>query len=491
MSTADLVESIRSSGLISPGSRGVVMVSGGADSACLLAGLAALLGPEQIDALHLNYRLRPDSDEDEAICRDLCGRLLVALRVERPQLGEGNVQAAARDARYAAAERLRAQHGAAWIATGHNRTDLAETMIYRLAVSPGRRAILGLAPRRGRIVRPLLGIGRERLRELASDAGLPYKDDPSNLDPRFARVRVRQEILPVLRELSPEFERNLAATWREIAQESDALESLAAAAVGGAEPGVTRVSNLEPLHPAVRRIALRQLAEQVAGRQIPLGMAKASEIWRIASRPQGGVVDLVAGVRAVCESGWIVFAADGASPAPAGAPGPSVPTPEHVAAPAGEQVAAPRASTGVHAEATPPPRPVTTAPSAWPPAVLPVPGGCRWGRWQLRAELHPGRPTRPLGPDVAMLDADLTGDQLTVRGWQEGDRISPLGLEGSKSLQDLFTDRGVPRSHRRLLPVVLSGDEIVWVAGLAIAERCKIWAGTRQTLVISADPVRG
>ena len=90
-----------------------------------------------------------------------------------------------------------------------------------------------------------------------------------------------------------------------------------------------------------------------------------------------------------------------------------------------------------------------------------------------------------------MLDADLTGDQLTVRGWQEGDRISPLGLEGSKSLQDLFTDRGVPRSHRRLLPVVLSGDEIVWVAGLAIAERCKIWAGTRQTLVISADPVRG
>lgn len=446
---AELVEAIRSSGLIPPKSRGVVMVSGGADSACLLAGLAALLGPDQLDALHLNYRLRPDSDEDEAVCRDLCGRLLVALRVERPALPAGNVQAAARDARYTAAERLRAQHGAAWIATGHNRTDLAETMIYRLAVSPGRRAMLGLSPRRGRIVRPLLAVGRARLRELAAEAGLPYKDDPSNQDPRFARVRVRHEVLPVLSELSPEFERNLAATWREIAEESDALESLAESAIADAEPGVVRVANLEPLHPAVRRIALRRAAEQAARRQIPLSIAKAGEIWRIATRPQGGVVDLNSGLRAVCEAGWIVFAADGK---------------QGDGAPAGGE---------------------------WPAAVLPVPGSCRWGRWSLRAELHPGRPSRPLGPDVAMLDADLAGSQLTVRGWQQGDRISPLGLEGSKSLQDLFTDRGVPRSHRRLLPVVLSGDEIVWVAGLAIADRYKLWSGTRQTLVISADPIRG
>lgn len=447
----ELTEAIRASGLVGPASRGVVMVSGGADSACLLAGLGALLGPEQLDAVHLNYRLRPDSDEDERVCRDLCGRLLVDLRVERPALKSGNVQAAARDARYTAAERLRTQYGAGWIATGHNRSDLAETMIYRLASSPGRRAMLGLAPRRGRIVRPLLGIGRERLRELAAAAGLPYKDDPSNVDPRFARVRVRNQVLPLLRELNPEYERNLATTWREVAQESEALEALAAAAVGEAEPGVARVTNLEPLHPAVRRIALRQLAERVAGQQIPLGIGKADEIWRIASRPQGGVVDLVAGVRAVCESGWIVFAAD------------------------------PQRLTQSEAAVEP----------GWPTAVLRVPGECRWGRWQLQAELQPGRPSRPLGPDIAMLDADLAGGQLTIRGWQEGDRIRPLGLEGSKSLQDLFTDRGVPRSHRRLLPVLVAGDEIAWVAGLAIGESFKLSAGTRQTLVVRADPVRG
>lgn len=456
----ELAEAIRASGLIAPGSRGVVMVSGGADSACLLAGLVAVLGSDSLDAVHLNYRLRPDSDDDEAVCRDLCGRLLVDLRVERPSLPTGNLQAAARDARYAAAERIRAQYGAAWIATGHNRTDLAETMIYRLAVSPGRRAMLGLAPRRGRIVRPLLAIGRDRLREIAAAAALPYRDDPSNLDPRFARVRVRNTVLPVLKELSPEFERNLAATWREIAQESDALEALAAEAIeeadSGAEPGATTVAALRPLHPAVRRIALRRLAERVAGKQLPLGIAKAEEIWRVATRPQGGVVDLVGGVRAICESGWLVFAAGST---PAGAPVGSV---------------GPR-----------------TNGSPWPDAVLPVPGDCNWGRWRLQADLHPGRPSRPLGPDLAMLDADLIGDRLSVRGWREGDRISPLGLEGSKSLQDLFTDRGVPRSHRRLLPVLVAGEEIAWVAGLAIGDRFKLHPGTRRTVVVRADPIRG
>lgn len=487
----ELTEAIRASGLIPAGSRGVVMVSGGADSACLVAGLAALLGPDQIDALHLNYRLRPDSDEDEAICRDLCGRLLVSLRVERPTLPAGNVQAAAREARYAAAERLRAQSGAAWIATGHNRTDLAETMIYRLATSPGRRALLGMAPRRGRIVRPLLAIGRDRLRELAAQAGLPYKDDPSNLDPRYARVRVRHDVLPVLRELSPEYERNIAGTWRELAQESEALEAIAAAAIDSAQPGAVQVSSLESLHPALRRIALRQLAESVSGRQIPLGIAKAAEIWRIATRPQGGVVDLTAGVRAICEAGWIVLAADRA---PAVVPTGAVGAVARAAADAGAMVADPGAApAGGASTPTPAPEAATVADDAapgWEPAILPVPGGCRWGRWQLRAEVQEGRPSRPLGPDVAMLDADLVEEQLTVRAWQEGDRIRPLGLEGSKSLQDLFTDRGVPRSHRRLLPVLVSGDHIAWVAGLAIGEEFKLSARTRRTLVVSADPVR-
>ena len=472
------------------------MLSGGADSACLVAGLAALIGTENLDAVHINYRLRPDSDEDEVVCRDLCARLRVDLRVERPSLPPGNVQSAARDVRYAAAERLRRQFGADWIATGHNRSDLAETMIYRLAVSPGRRPLLGLAPRRGRILRPLLGVSRERLRELARQGSIPYKDDPSNLDPRFARSRIRAEVLPVMSEISAEYERNMAATWRELAEEADALESIAAAALtagGGAEPGATPVSALTPLHPAVRRIAMRILAERMARHSVAVGPDKAEEIWRVATRPQGGVVDLAGGVRAICESGWLVFAADqpgrreAVSPTaqPTSTPEPVAKNTQPVLAPDAVPPPATRQS-----DSNGEPSTLGGPERSWPDVALPVPGSCRWGRWQLQAELRPGRPRRAEGPDIAMLDAAAIGPSLIVRGWLDGDRIRPLGLEGSKSLQDLFTDRGVPRSHRRLLPVVLAGDEIAWVAGLAIGERFKLRSGTEQTVVITATPIR-
>src|SRR5215211_6325210 len=143
------------------------MVSGGADSACTAAGLAQVLGAENVHALHVNYGLRDGAGEGESAARRLCAALRIDLHVERPAAAlRGNLPAAARQVRYDAAERLRRRTGADLVATGHTRTDAAETAIYRLASSPGGRALLGLPPRSGRVVRPLLGIGRERIREL-------------------------------------------------------------------------------------------------------------------------------------------------------------------------------------------------------------------------------------------------------------------------------------------------------------------------------------
>ncbi len=122
-----LARTVRESGLIAEGTTGVVLVSGGADSAATAAGLVEVLGPGAVVALHLNYRLRPDSDRDEETVRELAARLTVDVEVEHPKLGEGNAQAEAREARYHAAERLRQARGADWIATGHTLTDLAET----------------------------------------------------------------------------------------------------------------------------------------------------------------------------------------------------------------------------------------------------------------------------------------------------------------------------------------------------------------------------
>jgi tRNA(Ile)-lysidine synthase len=431
---------VRDGGLVAPGSRGVVLLSGGADSAATAAGLVEALGAGAVVALHLNYGLRPDSDRDQETCGELCAMLGIGLQVERPKpkLGTGNVQAEARERRYAAAERLRRAQGLDWIATGHTRTDLAETVLYRLATSPGRRALLGLRPRRGAIVRPIIALDRDHARWLVKEAGLPFRDDPTNAEPLYARNRIRNEVLPVLREIGPGADATIAETQAELAEEGETLERMAAEALaesGADAAGAIGREALAEMDPAIRRLVLRRLAEGAAGAQVPLGRSRAAEIWRLANEPEGGLVELGGGVEARAEHGHVRF---------------------------------------------------TCGPEAEPAeATLVVPGVCRFGSWEVRAELVAGvRPAE--GPDLAVLDPVALGGSVTVRAWRDGDRMRPLGLGGSKSLQDLFTDRKVPRSLRHALPVVTSEGRIAWIPGVAVSDEFAARPDAEESAVLSA-----
>jgi tRNA(Ile)-lysidine synthase len=441
----ELLRAVESTGLIARGSDGVVLVSGGADSACLAAAATALCGPDRVYGVHLNYGLREGSDADERAARALCAKLRIDLHIERPELGEGNVQARARELRMAAAERLRARLGAAWIATGHTRSDLAETVLYRLAVSPGSRALLGMAPASGRLIRPLHRLSREQTRAIARDAGLPFSDDPTNRSSIYARNRIRLEILPLLEQIGPEVERNIATTHAELLEEAELLVGLAddvIAAAGAADGLPIRHEELAVLEPALLRLVLRRLAERVAGeRPVRIDRRRAQELLELAGSAEAGSLDLGRGLRAIGEAGTLRF---------------------------------------VVGEARPPSEPVR----------LRVPGSVRFADWELRAEIRDGDHP-PAGPELATLDLDLLGDDLLVRAWREGDRIRPLGLGGSKSLQDLFTDSGVPRSLRRRLPVLLSGDRVAWVAGVAVSEEFRLGPGSRRAAVITARAIGG
>ena len=120
-----------------------------------------------------------------------------------------------------------------------------------------------------------------------------------------------------------------------------------------------------------------------------------------------------------------------------------------------------------------------------------MPGTCRFGDWELECLPGPRPPdARTEGSlDEPVLDAARLAATLTVRAWQDGDRMRPLGLGGSKSLQDVFSDRKVPRSLRRSLPVVVSGEDIAWVAGVAVSDLFKLDERTSATLRLRARAV--
>jgi tRNA(Ile)-lysidine synthase len=303
-----VLEEIREGGLLEPGTPVVAMLSGGRDSVCLLDVAVRLLGPETVTALHVNYGLRDGAAEDEAHCAALCEQLGVALRVERPRRpeGPGNLQAWARDARYAAAAALALPDGAA-IATGHTADDQVETILYRLASSPSRRALLGMRARDGRLVRPLLAFTRQQTTAYCEERGLSWRDDPTNELPTYARNRVRHGLLESLAEVHPAAAQNVLRTAELLRDEAEVLDALVGAEIdgtGGAPPGAVALERLIELPRALRRLVVQQLADRAAGRPVPGAARHADEV--AALRPTGkSMLDLGAGVRAVVERGIV------------------------------------------------------------------------------------------------------------------------------------------------------------------------------------------
>jgi tRNA(Ile)-lysidine synthase len=375
----------------------LVLLSGGRDSVCLL-DLAARISPD-VRALHVDYGLHEPSDAP--FCAELCERLGIPLEIVRAGEPEGNVQAWARELRYAEARRR-----GRTIATGHTSSDQAETVLYRLAASPGRRALLGMRDREGDVVRPLLRVSRAETTAYCEQRGLAYRDDPTNATPMYARNRARA----ALAALHPAAEANVLRTLELLRDEAEVLEALVGEALTDDQAA------LRAMPPALARLCLRRLAGDEAA-----AATRADELLVLGGGRGSASLDLGGGLRAVAEYGRLRFE-----------------------------------------RGDPPPPPPATA--------LAVPGCVAWGEGELRCEE---------AADGA-LDLEALSAPLEVRAWRPGDRMRPLGLGGSRSLQDLFTDRKVPRAQRARVPVVLSGGEIAWVAGVATGEAFGATEATRR-----------
>ncbi|HEY2053455.1 MAG TPA: tRNA lysidine(34) synthetase TilS [Solirubrobacterales bacterium] len=304
-SAPELLARVEAGGLIAPPRTLVALLSGGRDSVCILDLAVRARGPAAVTALHVDYGLRPESHDDAEFCVDLCERLEVELVLERPVRpeGPGNLQAWARDVRYAAAVRLAEAHDAT-IVTGHTADDQVETILYRLASSPSRRALLGMKERDGRLARPLLGTTRAEVTAYDEERGLAWREDATNAEEGYARNRVRHGLVPELEAIHPAAVANVLRTAALLRDEAEVLDGLVGGELDGslgAARGRIAHARFAELSPALRRLVLQRLADAAAGRPVP-GAARFAD--QVAGLTRGGSrLDLGDGVRAVLEGG--------------------------------------------------------------------------------------------------------------------------------------------------------------------------------------------
>lgn len=385
----------------------LAMVSGGADSTCLMHLLHRLHdGP--VGVLSVDHGLRPGSAREAAEALDAARGL--GMRAHLVELGMApgpGAPARARALRLAAAGRLAAAEGYARIATGHTASDQAETVLFRMARGTGRTGALGMAPRRGDLIRPLLALDAAQTRAWCAARGLAVARDPSNDDPAYARARVRGALVPALSAVHPGAERHVAALAELLRDEAALLEPLveaawARAARGGGLDRAALTREAEPM----RRLLVRRL---IAAAGLPgdaLGAEAVARVLKLTAA--GGVTGLPGEGTAAVERGVLVVA------------GPPAP----------------------------PPR----------PGALGVPGLAPFGAVAVRATR--GRAEAP-APDRVAVTCD---GALRVRSPRPGDRLR-LRDGGHVAVGRLLADRGVPARRRAEVPVVAAGDRVVWVAG--------------------------
>ena len=240
--------------LVQPGEEVVCAVSGGADSVALLFALYLLKEKLQIrlSAAHFNHHLRgAESDQDQAFVEDFCSRYDIPLYKggAAVETGPRGLEAAARDARYGYLKTLPGR-----IATAHTADDNAETVLMHLIRGTGLKGLGGIAPKSGKLIRPMLTVTRQDVIAFLQEWNLPHVEDQSNHTDQFLRNRLRHHVMPLLNRENPRLAENVSAMAMQLRQEEHYLSRQVEL--------TDRVSVLREMDPALRNRALESFLRQ-------------------------------------------------------------------------------------------------------------------------------------------------------------------------------------------------------------------------------------
>ncbi|MDQ2773533.1 MAG: tRNA lysidine(34) synthetase TilS [Acidobacteriota bacterium] len=436
--------------MIPPGARLGVAVSGGADSVVLLHILHRFAAQRQIEitVLHLNHQLRgTESDGDEEFVRVLADSLGLPCVTERTDLGAGNLEQVARDARREFFSRMQRELGLERVALGHTRSDQAETVLFRFLRGSGTAGLAGMrfVTAEG-LIRPLLAESREEVRQWAITERIPWREDSSNENLKFARNRLRNEAIPSLAEsFNPNLEGVLAGT-ADVAQAEEEYWDREISTVYGRISKRTQlgsflqISDLHALHPAVLRRLIRRAIAEIRGDLRSIDLQHVDGIRAICASAHGHDRVIVPGVDALRSFGTLLLTIPGRLN--------SEKRQYRVNLELGTVHELPYRSGVICID-----------------SVKSVAQFCA----NFKDERH-----FPL--ETAEIDGNaLVGGELLrplyVRNWEPGDDLQRPGHHGPQKLKSLFQEYKVLLWERRRWPVVVCGEEIVWVRRFGCAAK--------------------
>ena len=454
---------IRKHELLAAGDRVGVAVSGGADSVALLRILLELRQEIGIvlSVVHLNHKLRgAESDADEQFVRELAAAHSMEFVCERREVKayaaekKLSPEAASREVRYEFFEKSLSRSSLIEIATAHTLDDQAETVLLKIARGAGTRGLAGIYPSRGfqhsahstqpnrSIIRPLLGTRRVELEAYLTEIGQGWREDSSNRDLRHTRNRIRHGILPRLeRHVNPSVRESLAdaadiARGEEEYWAREVAELLPHVWRGTKRGGIIRGKRFDAVGLALRRRGVRAVGESL---RLELKFKHVEEVLDL---KEGGCCALPGKWTVSRRNGDLRFESASAQPAEYSY---ELPVPGRVE--------------------------ITEVGIAIESAVVPGDSG---------SERH--------GPEH-LLGAKLVQKGMVVRNWRAGERFWPAHTKEPKKIKELLQDRHVTGDEKKRWPVVVSGDEVVWVRGFGV--RRDFQANDNKGVLIRDFPISG
>jgi len=458
--THKVKKTIEKEHLIEDGDNVLVGLSGGIDSTALLYVLAELAIEKhyKIGVAHVNHLLREDESlRDQAFVERLAEMFSIKCHVKTfdvkgyAKVKGVSLQHAGRDIRYGFFEDVARENGYDRIAIAHNLDDQVETFLLRMLKGSGLRGLVSIPIKRDRIVRPFLYVYRSEIEDYVKANGIMYVEDSSNNKITYERNYLRKEIMPLMDTLNPVFKEKIYMLLRDITEVNSVFEKKASRfldklLIQGEDQIYFEIDGLSKLDAETR---FRVIAHTL--NRIKPGFIALREHYRLIDKILNGrrpnlSVMLPYNIKVLRVYKKLIFTTGKEMPV----------------------------INGVF--------PVTLGENILEPFRL-VLGIARHTSKAVPRSAEIKKMMQDGG--TALLDADKI-TEMHVRTFREGDRFTPLGMNNSVKLKDFFISVKVPKEHRRVIPLLVSGEDIIWVVGHRIDERYKVTEQTRNTIQVVA-----